>query len=63
MLPYEQQLVYKQKQVTDNLQRIGRISLPPILPIIGAGITRGYRNKMEYTFATRKFIPASESFV
>ncbi len=60
MLPYEQQLVYKQKQVTDNLQRIGRISLPPILPIIGAGITRGYRNKMEYTFATRKFIPAEE---
>ncbi|MBX4365991.1 hypothetical protein K4H01_26615, partial [Mycobacterium tuberculosis] len=32
----------------------------PILPIIGAGITRGYRNKMEYTFATRKFIPAEE---
>jgi 23S rRNA (uracil1939-C5)-methyltransferase len=60
MLPYEQQLVYKQKQVTDNLQRIGRVSLPPISPIIGADATTGYRNKMEYTFATRKFIPADE---
>ncbi len=60
MLPYEKQLVYKQKQVTDNLQRIGRIELPPISRIIGADATRGYRNKMEYTFATRKFIPADE---
>lgn len=57
MLPYEKQLVYKQKQVSDHLMRIGRIALPPIFPIIGAEETRGYRNKMEYTFATRKFIP------
>ncbi len=60
MLPYEKQLVYKQKQVTDNLGRIGRIALPAISPIIGASQTRFYRNKMEYTFATRKFIPAEE---
>lgn len=58
MLPYEQQLKYKQKQVTDNLTRIGRISLPDIMPIIGADDTRYYRNKMEYTFATRKYIPS-----
>jgi 23S rRNA (uracil1939-C5)-methyltransferase len=58
MLPYDKQLQYKQKQVTDNLTRIGRIPLPAIAPIIGADNTRYYRNKMEYTFATRKFIPA-----
>lgn len=58
MLPYEQQLRYKQKQVTDNLTRIGRIELPEMMPIAGAGETRYYRNKMEYTFATRKYIPA-----
>lgn len=57
MLPYEQQLRYKQKQVTDNLTRIGRVKLPEIMPIIGADDTRYYRNKMEYTFATRKYIP------
>jgi 23S rRNA (uracil1939-C5)-methyltransferase len=61
MLPYEQQLRYKQKQVTDNLTRIGRIELPEMMPIAGAGETRYYRNKMEYTFATRKYIPAVQA--
>jgi len=60
MLPYEKQLFYKQKQVTDNLTRIAKISLPEIAPIIGADFTRGYRNKMEYTFAARKYIPTEE---
>jgi len=60
MLPYEKQLFYKQKQVTDNLTRIAKINLPEIAPIIGADFTREYRNKMEYTFATRKYIPTEE---
>ncbi|WP_439504957.1 23S rRNA (uracil(1939)-C(5))-methyltransferase RlmD [Sediminibacterium sp.] len=60
MLPYEKQLFYKQKQVSDNLTRIAKINLPEIAPIIGADFTRGYRNKMEYTFATRKYIPTDE---
>lgn len=60
MLPYEKQLFYKQKQVTDNLTRIAKIPLPEIAPIIGADITREYRNKMEYTYATRKYIPTEE---
>jgi 23S rRNA (uracil1939-C5)-methyltransferase len=58
MLPYAKQLVYKQQQVTDNLTRIGRIQLPDIQPIIGASQTELYRNKMEYTFATKKYIPS-----
>jgi 23S rRNA (uracil1939-C5)-methyltransferase len=60
MLPYEKQLVYKQKQVNDNLSRIARIPLPAMEPIIGADKTRQYRNKMEYTFATGKYIPDAE---
>ncbi|MCW3086619.1 MAG: methyltransferase, TrmA family [Sediminibacterium sp.] len=60
MLPYEKQLFYKQKQVTDNLTRIGKVALPEIAPIIGADVTRQYRNKIEYTFATGKYIPAEE---
>ena len=59
MLPYEQQLVYKHKQVVDNLTRIAKVSLPAIPPIMGAEQTQGYRNKVEYTFATEKFIPFS----
>ncbi len=60
MLPYEKQLFYKQKQVNDNLSRIGKIGLPAISPIIGAEKTKQYRNKLEYTFATGKFMPAEE---
>lgn len=60
MLPYEQQLVYKHKQVFDNLTRIAKIPLPVIAPILGAKETQGYRNKVEYTFATEKFIPFEE---
>jgi 23S rRNA (uracil1939-C5)-methyltransferase len=56
MLPYEKQLQYKQKQVQDNLKRIGKIDLPEMLPIIGADNTRYYRNKVEYTFGNKRFL-------
>ena len=55
MLPYEKQLEYKQRQVKDNLQRIGKITLPEMLPILGAAQTKYYRNKLEYTFGTKEF--------
>jgi 23S rRNA (uracil1939-C5)-methyltransferase len=58
MLPYEKQLQYKQQQVYDNLTRIGKVSLPKMLPIAGADQTRFYRNKLEYTFSTKQFLPA-----
>lgn len=57
MLPYEKQLVYKQQQVWDNLTRIGKVALPPMLPIAGAASDRFYRNKLEYTFSTKEYIP------
>lgn len=60
MLSYEQQLFYKQKQVADNLKRIGKVPLPEILPIIGCEQTTQYRNKLEYTFSSKKFIPEDE---
>jgi 23S rRNA (uracil1939-C5)-methyltransferase len=58
MLPYEKQLEYKQRQVRDNLQRIGKVALPEIRPILGASETKYYRNKIEYTFGTKEFLPA-----
>jgi len=60
MLPYEKQLEYKQRQVGDNLKRIGKVALPPMLPIIGASQDRFYRNKLEYTFSNRRFLLQSE---
>jgi 23S rRNA (uracil1939-C5)-methyltransferase len=58
--PYEKQLEYKQQQVTDNLKRIGKVPLPPIQPILGANETTQYRNKMEYTFSTKRFLLQEE---
>lgn len=57
-LPYDKQLLYKEKQVADQLTRIGKLDLPGIAPIAGCAETTGYRNKMEYTFATREYTAA-----
>jgi 23S rRNA (uracil1939-C5)-methyltransferase len=46
--------------VFDNLTRIAKVALPTIPPILGAKETQWYRNKVEYTFATEKFIPFEE---
>ena len=60
MLPYEKQLFYKRQQVEDNLKRIGKIDLPGIPPVLGAEETKWYRNKLEYTFSSKRFIPGEE---
>jgi 23S rRNA (uracil1939-C5)-methyltransferase len=60
MLPYEKQLHYKQKQVAEGLKRIGKVELPEILPIVGASQQRFYRNKIEYTFGTKRFLTDTE---
>src|SRR5829696_8643153 len=57
MLPYQKQLQYKQKQVYDNLKRIGKVALPDMQPIVGSAETRFYRNKLEYTFSTKEYLP------
>ncbi|MFT4224304.1 23S rRNA (uracil(1939)-C(5))-methyltransferase RlmD [Dysgonomonas sp.] len=56
ILPYAEQLKYKQKQVTDNLMRIGKIELPEIQPILGSAKTEFYRNKLEFTFSNKKWL-------
>ncbi len=56
ILPYAEQLKYKQKQVTDNLVRIGKIELPEIQPILGSAKTEFYRNKLEFTFSNKKWL-------
>ena len=60
ILPYEEQIKYKQKQVTDNLTRIGKIELPEISPILGSKKTQCYRNKLEYTFSNKRWLTAEE---
>jgi 23S rRNA (uracil1939-C5)-methyltransferase len=59
-LPYEKQLFYKQKQVSDQLTRIGRVSIPVLHPIKGSDRTTFYRNKLEYTFSNRRWLSEDE---
>jgi len=59
-LPYEKQLFYKQKQVADQLTRIGKVELPEILPIFGSEKTTFYRNKLEFTFSNRRWLTHEE---
>ena len=60
MLPYDKQLFYKRQQVEDNLKRIGKVELPEIPAVLGADETKWYRNKLEYTFSSKRFIPENE---
>ncbi len=60
MLPYPKQLQFKQQQVEQTLQRIGKVTLTPIQPIAGASSTTHYRNKIEYTFGNKRYLLPSE---
>ena len=59
-LSYADQIKYKQKQVTDNLTRIGKVELPEISPILGSEKTEFYRNKLEFTFSDKRWLTEEE---
>lgn len=55
-ISYEDQLTNKQKVVIDSLERMAKVDLPDIPPIIGSKATVFYRNKMEYTFSNKEWL-------
>ena len=59
-LPYKEQLKYKQKQVTDHFERIGKITGYKINPIKPSEDTRYYRNKLEFTFSDSRWLTEKE---
>jgi 23S rRNA (uracil1939-C5)-methyltransferase len=59
-MKYEAQLEMKQHNVQELLVSIARVNLPSIEKIIGSEKTRGYRNKVEYTFTHKKWVPQLE---
>jgi 23S rRNA (uracil1939-C5)-methyltransferase len=60
MLPYGLQLAWKQREVLEQLRRIGKVDLPDLLPILGAERTTAYRNKLEFTFSNRRYLSREE---
>lgn len=59
-LPYEEQIKAKQKQVYDQLHRIGKIELPEFLPIKGSVKTQEYRNKLDYGCCNKRWLTREE---
>lgn len=55
-LPYEEQLKAKQKQVFDQLSRIGKVELPEFRPIMGSVKTQEYRNKLEFGCSNKRWL-------
>ena len=59
-LPYEEQLRFKTEQVHDQLTRIGKIELPEVKPCLGSAKQQFYRNKLEFTFADKRWLTYEE---
>ncbi|TVR70334.1 MAG: 23S rRNA (uracil(1939)-C(5))-methyltransferase RlmD [Marinilabiliales bacterium] len=59
-LSYEQQLEAKQQEVTDHFRRIGKFDFPASEPILAAPATEFYRNKLEFTFTSRRWLTGEE---
>jgi 23S rRNA (uracil1939-C5)-methyltransferase len=57
---YEHQLFYKQKEVENNLRRIGHLELPESIPIAGSKKQYFYRNKMEFSFSDSRWLSLDE---
>ncbi len=57
---YEQQLLHKQKNVSDCMVRIGRLNIPEISPILAADALYFYRNKLEFTFSSNRWLTDEE---
>lgn len=57
---YQHQLFYKQKEVENNLKRIGHLELPEIDSILGAKKQYFYRNKMEFSFSDSRWLTLNE---
>ncbi len=56
MLDYNKQLIFKQQQVEDNFRHLGKFDFPPLNPILRSSKQYYYRNKLEYTFSTMRWL-------
>lgn len=60
MLPYPVQLETKEKQVKDQLARIGGFKGLEVKPILGSKSSEFYRNKLEFTFSDKRWLTQDE---
>lgn len=60
-LPYAEQLNFKQRQVEDQLKRLGGIEIPEVMTIVPSKNTEYYRNKLEFTFSNKRWVTRAEA--
>ncbi len=59
-IPYDLQKSYKRQQVVDQFQRIAKVEIPEVLPILGSAKTKYYRNKLDFTFSNNRWLTREE---
>jgi 23S rRNA (uracil1939-C5)-methyltransferase len=59
-MSYENQLIFKEKEVKNNLLRLGKIDVAEFIPILGSKESYNYRNKMEFTFSSHRWLTLEE---
>ncbi len=59
-MTYASQLEYKQKEVENNLTRLGHLDLPDVNAILGSAEHYFYRNKMEFSFSNNRWLTQEE---
>lgn len=59
-MDYKSQLEFKEKEVVNNLTRLGHLTLPDVTPILGSKEQYNYRNKMEFSFSDSRWLTLEE---
>ena len=59
-LGYDKQLFYKEKEVRENLRKIGHITPNEFHPILGSAKQYRYRNKLEFSFTDNKWLTQAQ---
>lgn len=59
-IPYGKQVEYKQREVVNNLRRLGHVELPEPMPILPSANNRFYRNKLEFTYSAKRWLTPDE---
>lgn len=59
-VPYADQIAYKERQVREQLTRIGKIELPDFDPIKGSAKTEGYRNKLDFGCSNKRWLTSEQ---
>ncbi len=59
-IPYSKQVEYKEREVINNLRRIGHLELPENLPILPSEKNEYYRNKLEFTYSNKRWLTDEE---